>query len=87
MNCFPADKDPVPEVGGDNDGLPEGLLHQEQAVQQETSYQSNEENQEDKDWLARIVPEFNLPDLLKPVQVQIPIFTFPKLPSYNIPLA
>ena len=45
------------------------------------------EAKKDDGWLARIVPEFEFPDLFKPVQLQIPIITFPKLPSYSISIA
>ena len=45
------------------------------------------EAKKDDGWLSRIVPEFEFPDLFKPVQLQIPILTFPKLPSYSISIA
>ena len=55
---------------------------------------------EDEGWLARIVPEIpNLPrivpeipniqlsEYLKPWTVQIPLLSFPEMPSYSISLA
>ena len=55
---------------------------------------------EDEGWLARIVPEIpnlqrivpeipniQLSDYLKPWTVQIPLLSFPEMPSYSISLA
>ena len=46
-----------------------------------------ETKDEESSWLSRIVPELEFPDLLKPVQIQIPLFQFPELPSYSIQFA
>ena len=53
---------------------------------------SSEDKTEDEDegWLARIVPDLpniQLSDYLKPWNVQIPILSFPEMPSYSISLA
>ena len=47
----------------------------------------DQEQTEEGDWLARIVPEFSLSNLFKPIQLQIPVLTLPDLPSYTIALS
>ena len=61
---------------------------------------AEDDKTEDEGWLARIVPEMpdiqrivpeipniQLSDYLKPWTVQIPILSFPEMPSYSISLA
>ena len=81
---------PVP-----NDNEPENLPE----LKEETIVAEDDKN-EDEGWLARIVPEIpdiqrivpeipniQLSDYLKPWTVQIPILSFPEMPSYSISLA
>ena len=53
----------------------------------EEDLEGKSEENEEKSWLARVIPEFEFPDLLKPVQIQIPLIQFPDLPSYSISFA
>ena len=80
---------PVP-----NDDEPENLRE----LKEETNV-AEDDKTEDEGWLARIVPEIpnielsrivqdiQLSDYLKPWTVQIPILSFPEMPSYSISLA
>ena len=73
------DATPVPTNNLEN--LPE--LNEEISLEDKTEA-------EDEGWLARIVPELpniQLSDYLKPWTVQIPILSFPEMPSYSISLA
>ena len=59
-------------------------------VREESSEELVEKTSEEtaeESWLARVIPEFQFPDLLKPVQIQIPLIQFPELPSYSISFA
>ena len=76
---FEAEATPVPSNEIEN--LPE--------LNEETSLEDKTEA-EDEGWLARIVPELpniQLSDYLTPWTVQIPILSFPEMPSYSISLA
>ena len=44
-----------------------------------------EDRNEGSWWLSRILPDFEIPSLLKPIQLQS--FSLPKFPSYTISLA
>ena len=53
----------------------------------ENDIREEDSNEQEAGFLSRIVPEFQFPDLLKPIQVQIPILRLPELPSYSLSLS
>ena len=71
--------------------MPNNKLENLPELNEEISSGSEDKTEdEDEGWLARIVPDLpniQLSDYLKPWSVQIPILSFPEMPSYSISLA